>query len=165
MHTAGNLNIAYSNISDTAYIDRISFIQPDPLNSGEFVEFAAYDRDIDHGTGINITESKLTSGSFQALNISTWYFIKIYLISDGESACDVGPMGSEVIFRDLDSFSYEEVDVFLEPTWGGSSVPTQEQPILTQILLMLEANTGLLFAGILLLLAVILISSGKRRRR
>ena len=159
------LNIACSNVSETAYIDKISFIQPDPNFDGEYIEFAAYDKDIVRGEGINITESKLTSGSFQDLNVSAWYFIKVSLTSDGNSTCNVGPIGSEVMFRDLDSFSYEEVDGFLEPTWGGSSVPSYEQPWYNQILLMLEANTGLLFAGILLLLAVILISSGKRRRR
>ena len=129
------------------------------------MEFAAYDRNIVRGAGINITESKLTSGSFQDLNVSTWYFIKIYLASDGTSAPTVGPIGSEVMFRDLDSFSDEEDDGYINPTWGGSSVPPYEQPWYNQILLMLEENTGLLFTGILLLLAIILISSGKRRRR
>lgn len=161
------LNVGYDGVSDTAYIDKIAFIQPDPDNYRKYVEFAVYEKDIVRGPGVlNITEAKLTNGTFSDLNVSTWYFIKIYLVSDGNSTPTVGPIGSQVVFRDLDSFSYEELDIQFAPTWGGSSVPQQDMPWFNQIWLMLEANSTMLLAGLLILMAVIVIAgeSGRSRR-
>ena len=99
-----NTTITYSNVDLDNYIDRIEWLV------GGVVK-ATYDTNITSGTSMTITNSSLTSGSFN--NVSTDFTVRSYLVGNGSAT----PVIEEI---SGDYNSAPTIPPLLSPTSGAS---------------------------------------------